>query len=256
MWGSWRALLIPALVLLAVGCATKGYVREVIGQSETKFDAQLGEHGKRLAAQTERTDAQAAQLESVSGWVGKVETSVDAVGGIARGAATKADAAAARAEEVDGRLSRFLGNRGKREVVDTIDVHFGLDQADLSDAAQTALTELITELAADPSLVVDLSGYTDSLGAPQYNLQLSERRVAAVRRFLVQRGVDLSRINWIGMGHLPDNGSKADRAKNRRVTVRLLLPADATATRQASARETSATAGTGPAPTSGAVSGR
>jgi type II secretory pathway component PulL len=54
---------------------------------------------------------------------------------------------------------------------------------------------------------------------------LSERRVATVRRFLVKNGVDLSRVSWIGMGELADRATAAERAKDRRVTVRLLLPA-------------------------------
>lgn len=232
------ALLVPALVLAGAGCATKGYVREVVGQSEAKTETQIGEQasriddqGKRVAEQAGRVDAQAKQLAEAGARAGKLETSVDEFGTIARTASTKADEAMARADEVmaradevNARVSRALDNRYQRKLVETIHVQFGLDRADLTDAAQTALAELIKELAENPALTVDLEGYTDSVGSAQHNLQLSERRAEAVRRFLVAHGVELSRINWIGMGEI--TGPKADRAKNRRVTVRLMLPSD------------------------------
>jgi outer membrane protein OmpA-like peptidoglycan-associated protein len=225
MRGSGIALLIPALILAGAGCATKGFVREAIGQSQAKVDAQISEQNGRVEEQARRTDAQSKSLEDMGGRFTKIETSVDEFGNIARSASTKADDAAQRAEEASTRVSRLLANRNKRTVVETINVQFGFDHADLTDAARTALAELIKELAENPTLVVDLEGYTDSLGPVEHNLRLSERRVETVRRFLVAHGVDLPRINWIGMGEASDTGAKAD-PKNRRVTVRLLVPAD------------------------------
>ncbi|PYN06960.1 MAG: hypothetical protein DME06_17835, partial [Candidatus Rokuibacteriota bacterium] len=66
------ALLLAALVVPAAGCATKDYVREVVGQSQAKLDAQLREQGqvlsaqvKRLDTETARADAQAKQLDEM-----------------------------------------------------------------------------------------------------------------------------------------------------------------------------------------------
>ncbi len=226
------ALLAPALVLAAYGCATKAYVREVAGQTEAKLDAQLGDQSKRVDAQARQIDehatrigAQGKQLEEAGGRFTKIETSVDEFGNIARTANSRADEAFGRAEEVNKRVTRILASRHQRKTVETINVQFGLDRAELTDGAQTSLGELIKELVGNPTLEVDLEGYTDALGTREHNLQLSERRVAAVRRFFVQRGVDVSRINWIGMGELSEKGPKAD-PKNRRVTVRLMLPTD------------------------------
>jgi outer membrane protein OmpA-like peptidoglycan-associated protein len=226
------ALLAPAFALAAYGCATKSYVREVAGQTEAKLDSQLGDqskrvdaHARRIDEQATRVNAQGKQLEEVGGRFTKIETSVDEFGNIARTATSRADEAYTRAEEVNKRVTKLVASRHQRKLVETIHVQFGLDRADLTDGAQTALAELIKELVGNPTLEVDLEGYTDALGTREHNLQLSERRVAAVRRFVVQRGVDLSRINWIGMGELTDKGTKAD-PKNRRVTVRLMLPTD------------------------------
>jgi outer membrane protein OmpA-like peptidoglycan-associated protein len=236
------ALLLAALVVPAAGCASKDYVREVVGQSQAKLDAQLREQGqilsaqvKRLDAETGRAEAQAKQLDEMGGRFAKLETSVDEFGNISRRASAKADEAVARAEEIQTRVSRLLTTRGKRRLVETIQVHFGLDRSDLTDASQTALAALIRELAENPALTVDLQGYTDSTGPVEYNLELSDRRVSSVRRFLAAHGVDLSRINWIGMGMLQDRGSPAERAQNRRVTLRLMLPDEGLGPQQSSA---------------------
>ncbi|MGH7332263.1 MAG: OmpA family protein, partial [Candidatus Rokuibacteriota bacterium] len=71
---------------------------------------------------------------------------------------------------------------------------------------------------------VELHGYTDPRGTERYNLELSRRRVEAVRRYLVQRGVELPRINSIGLGPIVDQGVAP--ATKRRVTVRMMLQAD------------------------------
>jgi len=71
---------------------------------------------------------------------------------------------------------------------------------------------------------VALSGHTDSIGSEKYNLGLSERRVTAVREYVVKKGVDGSRITGQGFGEskpIADNKTKEGRAKNRRVEVKV-----------------------------------
>lgn len=94
---------------------------------------------------------------------------------------------------------------------------FRFNRADLTDAGQTALRSLAQELKGNDKLVVELAGYADPTGPADYNVQLSQRRVDAVRRFLVEQGVPLWRIDAIGLGALrsPD----LSKEKQRRVTV-------------------------------------
>ena len=77
---------------------------------------------------------------------------------------------------------------------------------------------------ANPSLTVELVGYTDTKGARQYNYQLSQRRVEAARRFLAEKGIGLSRIQAVGLG--PITVEKAPDAQKRRVTAKLMLDQD------------------------------
>jgi OOP family OmpA-OmpF porin len=103
-------------------------------------------------------------------------------------------------------------------------VYFGFDRSDLDDGAQTVLLALVKELQANPSLTVELAGYTDTKGPREYNYQLSQRRVEAVRRFLVDKGVGLSRIQAVGLG--PVIAAQTPEAQKRRVTARLMLDQD------------------------------
>ena len=72
--------------------------------------------------------------------------------------------------------------------------------------------------------MVRLGGFTDSKGSRNYNYTLAQRRVEAVRRFLAEKGVQLSRVQAIGMGSLDDPAVPAD--KKRRVTVTLMIDQD------------------------------
>jgi OOP family OmpA-OmpF porin len=73
---------------------------------------------------------------------------------------------------------------------------------------------------------LDVSGHTDNQGKKAYNQKLSEDRAAAVKKYLVSKGVAAERV--VTSGHaddqpVADNGTKEGRAANRRVEVRYLL---------------------------------
>jgi len=154
----------------------------------------------------------------------KVEEQATKAGERADAAHARAEAAHVRADGVDERLTRLWSSRHKRQDVESMDVTFGFDRWELDDGAQTTLLGFIKELQANPNLTVDLTGYTDPTGGVPYNIGLSQRRVEAVRRFLVSKGVALPRIQAIGLGVL-DDGALTD-AQKRRVTVRLMTPTE------------------------------
>ena len=193
MRSPWTSVLLVAAIVATAGCATKGWVNEMVGKKEAQID-------QRFA----RTEATLAE-----------------VGDGTRVAKGRADEAFGRADEVNTRVSRLWNNRHKRDVVETLHVQFAFDRSDLTDGAQTALLAISKELKENPLLSVDLEGYTDQTGPREYNVGLSQRRVESVRRFLVGHGADLSRIYHVGLG--PLNGAKEQPALQRRVTVRLMI---------------------------------
>lgn len=219
---------VPALavLLLIAGCASRDWVREYYGTKE-------GDINQRFDRVEGQVNQQGQRVEGVQERVQTLDNSVKEVGAVAKGAQGQAEAAMGRAnvaftkaEDVDGRLTRLWANRRARTVAETVNVQFGFNRWDVNDSAQTTLQSLVKELKGNPKLTVDLQGYTDSVGRREYNVQLSQRRVEAVRRYLVEQGVELWRINWIGLGPLSGNENRQERAKNRRVTVTLMVDSD------------------------------
>jgi peptidoglycan-associated lipoprotein len=201
MRGAIRTVIVLALIVVVSGCATKGWVRDLVGAQDQKvssIETRIGEVGEQAGQGRVRADA----------------------------AYGRADAAFARADEVNDRLSRLWSARHKRSMVETVDVHFGFDRWDLNDAAQTALLGIAKELRDNPSLSADLEGFADRTGPQMYNIGLSQRRVESVRRYLVERGADIARVHAIGLGPLTGGRTADDLAKQRRVTVRLMLAAE------------------------------
>jgi outer membrane protein OmpA-like peptidoglycan-associated protein len=248
---------LVAISLLVVGCATKKHVREEVGKSEAKLAADIGRVEGDLGQEKTRVSGIATQVVETRQVADQATKRADEAAGVAGQAASRAaeagtraeDASAkagqalakadeagqaagkalAKAEETDGRLTRLWTSRNKRNATETVVVLFGFDKWQLDDRAQTALLELVKQLQGDPTLTVELEGFTDSTGDWAYNIGLSQRRAEAVRRFLVEKGVELPRINSIGLGDVrpvADNKTKQGRDQNRRVAVRLFSPAE------------------------------
>ncbi|HEY0138392.1 MAG TPA: OmpA family protein [Nannocystis sp.] len=77
-----------------------------------------------------------------------------------------------------------------------------------------------------PDLRVEITGHADDLGSREYNIQLSERRAEAVKRYLVGKGVAAERIETRGVGPdapIDNNKSETGRAKNRRIEFKILI---------------------------------
>ena len=101
-------------------------------------------------------------------------------------------------------------------------VNFAFDSSNLSAEAKNNLDKLSQVLINNPDTNINIYGYTDSKGADDYNLKLSERRANAVKSYLSQKGVPSSRLFSMGMGEadpVASNETDMGRAKNRRVEL-------------------------------------
>jgi outer membrane protein OmpA-like peptidoglycan-associated protein len=222
--------MLPAALLVLSGCATRGWVQDQMGQQKTQVDQRIvtvetkvDEEAKRIGAVEARVTDQGQTVQGMGTRMGTFETSLGNTATAAKGAGERADGAMARANEVDNRLSRLWKNRDARNLVETVEVRFAFAKADLGDAAQTALVGLAREMKANPRLALELEGYTDPSGSLHFNLALSQRRVEAVRRFLVQQGIDQRRIQGIALG--PANG-KLPADQKRLVIAKLSEPVE------------------------------
>ncbi|MBT2559416.1 OmpA family protein [Hymenobacter sp. ISL-91] len=103
-------------------------------------------------------------------------------------------------------------------------VQFSRGQGELLTTSFPALDTLATLLTASPGLTIELRGHTDNVGDPQKNVELSQRRVAAVKAYLVKRGVAPERISGVGLGGSEPRASNTQentRRLNRRVEFRV-----------------------------------
>jgi outer membrane protein OmpA-like peptidoglycan-associated protein len=102
-------------------------------------------------------------------------------------------------------------------------VLFASAKSDLLPAAQLKLNEVAEVLTKqDPDSNITVEGHTDSQGGATYNQELSQRRAATVRDYLVSRGMAKDRVTAEGFGFtrsIADNASTEGRANNRRVEI-------------------------------------
>ncbi len=79
-------------------------------------------------------------------------------------------------------------------------VYFEYNKAEMSDRASLVLNRLISILEENPHVAIKLAGHTDSKGEADYNLNLSQQRIETVRLYLIENGIDASRISGQGYG--------------------------------------------------------
>ncbi len=88
-----------------------------------------------------------------------------------------------------------------------------------------ALEKLVGILRENPDLKIELAGHTDALGSQKAKERLSFERVERIKEYLVQSGIERSRIETIGYGGakpIAPNNNEQNRAKNRRVEITVL----------------------------------
>ena len=102
-------------------------------------------------------------------------------------------------------------------------INFDFDKATLRADSTPTLEQVLEVLQRDAKLKVEVGGHTDNVGKPDYNLQLSDRRAAAVKDWLVAHGIAAARLTSHGYGDtqpLVKNDTEEHRAENRRVELK------------------------------------
>jgi outer membrane protein OmpA-like peptidoglycan-associated protein len=99
-------------------------------------------------------------------------------------------------------------------------VRFATSKSEILAESFPLLEEVVGILKAHPELTrLRIAGHTDNRGARDYNIKLSQDRAEAVRRFLIERGVEASRLEAKGYGPdrpIASNDDAAGRQQNRR----------------------------------------
>ena len=101
-------------------------------------------------------------------------------------------------------------------------INFDVDSDRLRADAKPAVGELLGALTANPSWRISIEGHTDATGNAAHNLDLSQRRAAAVKAALVAAGIAADRMTTAGFGQtkpIASNDTALGLAQNRRVEV-------------------------------------
>jgi OOP family OmpA-OmpF porin len=122
----------------------------------------------------------------------------------------------------DGPRTRSLRNFSSQPRSMDFVIQFDFNSDRIKEDSIPALNDIV-EAMRSPRLInqsFNVEGHTDGVGSAAYNLELSSKRAAAVFNFLVQRGVDKSKLNFEGKGFsellLPD---RPNAEENRRVRI-------------------------------------
>jgi len=107
-------------------------------------------------------------------------------------------------------------------IVNMSDVLFDLNKATLRPGARLRLAKVAGIILAYPDLKLEIDGFTDNTGTPEYNQTLSDKRAKSVSDFLTSQGVPAGAVTTRGMGEsnpVASNANAAGRQMNRRVEL-------------------------------------
>src|SRR5262245_48530778 len=212
-----------AITALAIGgttaCATKKMVRQRVGEVNDKVDTL----SKSVEENQERTRAN-------EGRIGEVDQKAQAADQRAQAAGQRADAAYSAADRVNTRADAIekKSNRLVYEVVLSEDQGgFKFGATKMPDEMQAKIDQIVTQLKANPNGgFIEIEGHTDNVGTKDINYKLGLERAEAVKRYLYEnQQIPLHKMNVISYGEdkpIAPNKTKAGRAQNRRVVIKVL----------------------------------
>lgn len=105
----------------------------------------------------------------------------------------------ARQREADSLAALARSGDEVRAMLATM-IHFDYDRAEIRSDDASSLDAKVAILQANPDLRIRIHGHCDERGSDEYNLALGNRRATAVKAFLVNRGIDGSRIDTQSWG--------------------------------------------------------
>jgi len=224
-------LFLVPVAAIAVGgstaCATKKFVRTSVGQVNDKVDS-LGRSVEETQERTRQNEGKIAEVDQKAAAADQkavaAQGSADRANTAAQQAANTANTAVQRTDALEKASKRLV-----YEVVLSEDQgNFKFGKKDLPDEAKAKLDEMMQQLKADPKgAYFEIAGYTDSIGSKEYNEKLGLERAEAVKKYLYeQHQIPLFKMNVISYGEdnpVAENNTKAGRAQNRRVVIRVLV---------------------------------
>jgi len=226
----YTVVALALTVAVVPACATKKFVRTEVGNVNTKVDT-LSASLETTQERTRQNETRIAAVDVKADAAGRSATEARTAAGTAQ---TAADAAASATTAVDARLTGRVNTveATARRLIYEVTLseaqgNFGFGGAMLPDEVKAHLDQMVAGLKADPKgIFIEIEGYTDNVGEAAYNQSLGLDRAETVKRYLYeQHQVPLHKVNVISYGEdkpIAPNNTRAGRAQNRRVVVRVM----------------------------------
>jgi len=215
------------IVVLAIGgstaCATKKYVRTSVGEVNEKVDSQ----GRAIEETQERTRKNEGRISEVDSKAQAAAQSAQAANDAAAAAKTAATAVGTEANTKFDAIDRASKRLVYEVVLSEDQGNFKFGKTVLPDEAKQKIDEMVAQMKQDPkNIYLEIEGHTDNVGDKATNERIGLARADAVKRYLYEQyQVPLHKMNVISYGMekpVAPNKTKAGRAQNRRVVIKVL----------------------------------
>jgi outer membrane protein OmpA-like peptidoglycan-associated protein len=224
----FRKLFIAVpVVTLAIGgstaCATKKFVRTSVGEVNEKVDSQ----GRAIEETQERTRRNEGRISEVDQRAGAAQQSADAANSAATAARSRADAVGTEANTKFDAIDKASKRLVYEVVLSEDEGNFKFGKTALPSEAKTKIDEMVAHLKQDPkNIFLEIEGHTDNVGNKMVNEKIGLARAEAVKKYLYEQyQIPLHKMNVISYGEekpIAPNKTKAGRAQNRRVVIKVL----------------------------------
>ena len=222
-------MMAVPIAVIAIGgsaCASKKFVRTSVGEVNEKVDSQ----GRTIEETQERVRKNEGRISEVDQRAQAAAQSASQANDAASAANNAAKAAAKVGEEANTKYDAF-DKQNKRLVYEVVlsedQGNFKFGKTTLPDEAKQKIDEMVAQLKQDPKNVfLEIEGHTDGVGDKAVNEKIGLARAEAVKRYLYEQyQIPLHKMNVISYGKdkpIAPNKTKAGRAQNRRVVIKVL----------------------------------
>jgi len=218
---------IPVLAIALGGttaCATKKFVRTSVGEVNEKVDSQ----GRTIEETQERVRKNEGRISEVDKRAGAAQQAADSANNAATAAHSAATAVGKEANEKFDAIDKTSKRLVYEVVLSEDQGNFKFGKTALPDEAKSKIDEMVSQLKQDPkNIYLEIEGHTDNVGDKAVNEKVGLARAEAVKRYLYEQyQIPLHKMNVISYGEdkpIAPNKTKAGRAQNRRVVIKVLV---------------------------------
>jgi len=215
------------VVALAIGgstaCASKKFVRTSVGEVNEKVDSQ----GRAIEETQERTRRNEGRISEVDQRAGAAQQSADSAHSAAAAAHSRAEAVGTEANAKFDAIDKASKRLVYEVVLSEDEGNFKFGKTVLPTEAKAKIDQMVSQLKQDPKAIyLEIEGHTDNVGDKMVNEKIGLARAEAVKKYLYEQyQIPLHKMNVISYGEdkpIAPNKTKAGRAQNRRVVIKVL----------------------------------